>query len=315
MAVPVHARDVTDMTGRTVHVPDEISRIVSPYRIATKMLLILGVNDRIVGVSNKPSPVMLRLFPGLANAGIADRHSSVEEVLSMRPDIVFTSPGALVDKLDEAGVPVFCIVVEDPDAMIKGLALIADVLSKTERFAEIRAYYKGKIDYIRAQTSVIRDKKKVYFVGARPLTSVGGDFYQHHIITLAGGINVSGKLVGGWVSIDRERLLAWDPDVMVTVSYYSKALRQDILSDKGLGPVAAVKNRQIYTFPVYIDSWDLPSPESILGIMWFSNMLYPDKVDFDMEKETKGFYMRFYGSYPKDEKRQGGTVDDAHPHR
>lgn len=292
------AREVTDMTGRTVHVPDTIERIVSPYRIATKMILALGMNDRIVGISTRPSPVAARIFPNLNKVGIADRHSSVEEILSMSPDIVFTSPGPLVENLEKTGIPAFCIVVESPESMIRGLGLIAEVLGRTEKAEAISTYYREKMDYINAQTSPIGQKKKVYIVGARILTTVGGDFYQDHIVRLAGGINVSHDLKGGWASVNREHLAAWNPQVMVTIPYYSPGLPEEILSDSGLSLVDAVKNRQIYTFPSYIDSWDLPSPESILGIMWLAKTLYPEQVSFDMNTEARGFYTSFYGSYP-----------------
>lgn len=93
--------------------------------------------------------------------------------------------------------------------------------------------------------------------------------------------------------------MAWDPDVILTLPYYGQSLPKDILKDRGLAMVKAVSGRQVYTFPSYIDSWDLPSPESILGIMWLANILYPGEIEFDMEKEAKGFYTRFYGSYPR----------------
>ena len=292
------AREVVDMTGRTIHVPDTINRIVSPYRIATKMILALGMNEKLVGISTRPSPVAVLLFPNLEKAGVADRHSSVEEILSLQPDIVFTSSGPLVENLEKTGIAVFCIVVENPDTMIRGLGLIAEILGSREKAEAISAYYEKKIDYIKARTADIKERKKVYLVGARPLTTIGGDFYQDHIIRLAGGINVSHDLTGGWVTVNREHLAAWNPGVIITIPYYSAGLPEEILSDTGLSLIDAVRNRQVHTFPAYIDSWDLPSPESILGIMWLANTLYPEHVAFDMQSEARNFYTRFYGTYP-----------------
>ena len=294
----LEARVVTDMTGRTVTVPEKIMRIASPYRIATEMLLALGAADKIVGVSTMPTQATQVFFPELAHAGIADRHSSVEEILKMKPDVVFNSPGPLVGRLEDAGIAVFCIVVEDPDAMIQGLFTIADVLNERKKAEEIAHYYKEKLTYIAAQTSQISPKKKVYIIGPKTLTTIGGDFYQHHIIELAGGINVSRELTGGWVSVSREHLVAWNPDIIVTIPYYRAIKHSDILEDNGLSTVKAVKEGKIYTFPSYIDAWDLPSPESILGIMWLANTLYPDRVNFDMKAEAREFYTRFYGKYP-----------------
>lgn len=298
ISTQLDARVVTDMTGRQVTVPENITRIASPYRIATEMLLALGVADKIVGVSSMPSRTTQVFYPELAHACIADRHSSIEEILKMKPDVVFNSPGPLVKGIEDAGIAVFCIVVEDPDAMIQGLFTIANVLDKKDKAEEIAHYYKKKLAYITAQTSQISSKKKVYIIGPKMLTTIGGDFYQHHIIELAGGINVSRELRGGWVSVSREHLVAWDPDIIATIPYYRAIKHSDILEDKGLASLKAVKDGRIYTFPSYIDAWDLPSPESILGIMWLANTLYPDNVNFDMKAEAGEFYTRFYGKYP-----------------
>lgn len=292
------AHTVTDMTGREVSVPDKITRIASPYRIATEMLLALGAADRIVGVSTMPTRATQVFYPELAHVGIADRHSSVEEILKMKPDVVFNSPGPLVDKLEDAGISVFCIVVENPDSMIQGLFAIAEVLGEQKKARDISQYYREKLVYITARTATISPKKKVYIIGPRTLTTIGGDFYQHHIIELAGGINVSRDLRGGWVPVSREHLVAWDPDTLLTIPYYPAITHSDLIKDTGLSTLKAIKNHQIHAFPSYIDAWDLPSPESILGIMWLANTLYPDKVSFDMKAEAKQFYTRFYGKYP-----------------
>src|SRR5690606_28402311 len=99
--------------------------------------------------------------------------------------------------------------------------------------------------------------------------------------------------------VSREHLLSWNPDVILTLPYHSASLPGEILTDRGLSTVKAVSGKSVYTFPSYIDSWDLPSPESILGIMWLAGILYPEEIDFDMEKEAREFYIRLYGSYPE----------------
>lgn len=298
-AQPLHGREVIDMTGRKVQVPDTIRRIFTPYRVATGMLLVLGEQDRLVGMSTKPSPMANKIFPGLGSVGLANRHSSIEESLKMHPDLVITSPGPQVRDLEYAGIPVFCISAENPDSLIEGFTAMGGLLGKQRRAQEISSYYRDKINYITQRTTRVHQKKKVYLAGARLLSAVGGDFFQDRIIQLAGGINVSHQGRGGWVSVSREHLLSWNPDIILTLSYYGKTLPADILKDKGLRTLKAVSEQQVYAFPSYIDSWDLPSPESILGIMWLAGILYPDEVNFNMEKEAREFYTRFYGSYPQ----------------
>lgn len=299
LAPAASGREAVDMTGRLVRAPERLERIVSPYRVATAILLILGEHERVVSISTEASPVAQRIFPRLKEAGIADRHSSVEEILRMKPDLVFTSPGNQVADLEAAGIPVFCVVVEDPESLIRGIEAMAALLGHEERAREVGAYYRGKIDFIARQTACIKQKKKVYLAGPNMLTAVAGDFYQDRVIHLAGGINVSREGRGGWVSVSREHLLSWNPEVILTLPYHNPLLKDEFLADPSLRSIPAVSQQRVYTFPSYLDSWDMPMPESILGIMWLSTLLYPDQVDFDMEKEAREFYLRFYGSYPE----------------
>ena len=54
--------------------------------------------------------------------------------------------------------------------------------------------------------------------------------------------------------------------------------------------------RSYYAAPVGTFWWDRPSPESILGILWLAQKLYPEQfADFDLEAESRTFYRTFYG--------------------
>jgi iron complex transport system substrate-binding protein len=293
------AREVKDMIGRSVHVPDRIERIASPYRVSTDMVFALGQQEKLVAVSTRnPNKVFKRMCPDYRSLKLANRDSSVEEFLRLRPDVVFMRPGSLVNKLEQLGISVFCLQVERPQTMIDGLVMISKVLGTVDQAKRIASYFQEKLAYITQKTQDIHPKKSVSLVGYKSLfATCGGDFYQDVLISLAGGRNVAHDLSGGWVSVSREHLLGWDPDVFVFTPY-SHVHAQELFSDPTLTRLRAVKQRQVFTFPAYLDAWDLPTPESILGIMWLAKQLYPEQIDWDMEKEARSFYTQFYGQYP-----------------
>jgi len=298
IARPVDARTVCDMIGRQVQVPETMSRIACPYRVAKDMIFALGLQDRLIAISTRyPNDVMKRFCEGIDRIGFAYRESSIEEFLKLRPDGVFMRPGALVSQLGEFSIPVYCLKVEDPDSMIRGLIMMADILGRRDHADRIASYYREKLAYIQSVTAKIAQKKTVYMAGYQSVfATIGGDFYQDHLIRAAGGVNVAHHLTGGWVSVSREHLVAWDPD-FVLLAPYSHIDARDV-REEALECVSAVRTGRICTFPTYLDAWDLPTPESILGIMWLANTLYPDEIRFDMEKEAEYFYRQFYGRYP-----------------
>jgi iron complex transport system substrate-binding protein len=41
-------------------------------------------------------------------------------------------------------------------------------------------------------------------------------------------------------------------------------------------------------------AWDTPVPDSLLGIMWLAETLYPEEVNLDLKDEVMAFYADFY---------------------
>jgi iron complex transport system substrate-binding protein len=219
----------------------------------------------------------------------------------MRPDVVFThTRNAMTNDYAELGIASISLKLETPDELIRGIELAGEVMNCTERAAEIADYYRAKLEYIRERTAHIEEKKKVYFAGPAMLSTAGGDFYQNFIIEYAGGVNVASGGSGGWCAVSMEHLLSWNPD-FIFVGLYGTANVQDFTGDGRLEGVSAVKNGRVYSSRYYIGSWDIPTPESLLGIMWLANMLYPEEVSFDMASEMTEFYRTCYGYTPSAE--------------
>jgi iron complex transport system substrate-binding protein len=47
--------------------------------------------------------------------------------------------------------------------------------------------------------------------------------------------------------------------------------------------------------PSYVAPWDTPIQESVLGIIWLANTLYPNQMTLDCATEVDYFYQTFYG--------------------
>lgn len=294
-------RTMTDMAGREVLLPCEVTRVVTAmYPVATQLMFLVGAQDRLVGVSDMDiNPVMERIYPPIRRVyrpGRTDNGEiSREEIVKMRPDVVFThTRNAMTNDYAELGIASMSLKLENPDELIRGIELVGEVMNRTQRAAEIANYYRAKLEYIRERTAHIEKRKRVYFAGPSMLSTAGGDFYQHFIIEYAGGVNVASECSGGWCVVSMEHLLSWNPD-FIFVGLYGTARVEDFTGDSRLAGVTAVKNGQVFSSRYYIGSWDIPTPESLLGIMWLANMLYPDEVSFDMASEMTEFYSTCYG--------------------
>jgi hypothetical protein len=59
--------------------------------------------------------------------------------------------------------------------------------------------------------------------------------------------------------------------------------------------VRAVQTGRVVRMPRIFAPMDTPLPESLLGVMWLSSVLYPERETFDVRAEATAFYGTYYG--------------------
>ena len=105
------------------------------------------------------------------------------------------------------------------------------------------------------------------------------DWIQTWLVTAAGGIPVwaDSVLPGQWANVTMEQVAAWDPDILVVVSYAEPAT-------EGVAALAASsvwtdlrcwREGRVYPMPGDTFSWDLPSPRWILALQWLATRILP----------------------------------------
>jgi iron complex transport system substrate-binding protein len=272
--------------------------------MATLLLFPLNMQDRVIAM---PVAKVLnmdnfeKVFPGAKNIPSAGdfRNPNVETILTFKPDLVITSATTQINKLVEVGIPVALLDVETVSGVLKSTQFLGSILGKNTEAKNVLVYLNSKLSYIESKTKYLQNKKKVYFAIGKLTQTAGSTLIQNEIISRAGGISVTSSLKGGKVDISIEQILNYNPDYIILAPYCADTV-QSVLSNSALQNVNAVKNKKVFVMPQFIGSYDLPEPEAILGIMWLSNTLYPNEVNFDLKKEAKEFYKAIFNYDLKD---------------
>ncbi len=295
---------LTDQIGREVVLEKPADSIVSSYYISTAILVALGMEDHLVGIEKKAdtrnlyksaAPQLLELPAVGSGKGI-----NVEETAALNPDLVVL-PKKLQDSVtafEELGIPVLVVDPETLEGYVECVALLGKASGKEERSQDLISYYHEKMDEVKNLTKDLKDEDKpaVYLAaGSDYLSTCTSKMYQNDLIAMAGGRNVSAELTEGyWQNISREQLLTWNPAYIFAVNYAEYAL-DDILQDKALSAVTAVREGKVKMFPSPIEPWDYPTPSSVLGILWLTHELHPDLyTEEDYINEAKKFYKEFF---------------------
>lgn len=113
------------------------------------------------------------------------------------------------------------------------------------------------------------------------------------MVDIAGGESVTKNIKGGKIEISLEDLLKFNPEFIFYPSYFL-GTKDDILNKKELQGIKAIKEKRVYQFPSFILSYDLPSVESILGIIWLAEKINGDILKINIEKEIRDFYKNIF---------------------
>lgn len=299
---------VTDQAGETVTVPQPVRRVVSAYGVSTYFIYPVGGEDRLVAAtylgirSDEAVAAMTRIdprFPEVSSAvsTLGQAESNLEEIAAVQPDLLLASKDSdWLGAAGELGIPVLRFEGETPQSLKDAVRLVGAVLGpdaayRAEQFAQ---FYDETLGSIQAQMAGIDDPTTVYFSGTNPLRVASGGMYQTAMIEAAGGVSVSKDTPGaGWQDVNLEQVYNWNPEV-IFVPTYGRATTEAFTEDPQWAPVQAVAQGNVIQLPSLTGPLDTPAPDSIIGIIWMANRLYPGQLDLDCEALATEFYSRFY---------------------
>jgi iron complex transport system substrate-binding protein len=266
--------------------------------MSTQLLFPLNAQDALVA---SPQGTVInfdnfaKVFPKAKQLPSASdfRNPNIETILSFNPDLVITTYSTPIKKLEDAGIPVALLNQESFQGMLSSIQFLGNVLGKTQEARQSLIYLNQELSSIQNKTKPINNKLTVYFAGSNILQTFGKDMIQNSLVSLAGGVSVSKDVAGGKVTVSYEQILSWNPDFIVLSPYCSDKVA-DVLSNPNLKGIKAVSNKKVIVMPSFILSYDVPAPESVLGVVWMSNKLYPASVNFNIAEEAKPFYKKIY---------------------
>lgn len=310
---PLEARQITDMTGRKVTVPDRITRVFASSPPATYMLyaldptLLVGSNFKVKEQERhllRPEFTALPVVGGLYGQG---RNINYEALLALKPDIVlrWSSWGTQADelfaeRLAKAGIPTVSIKLEQLHDTAAALRFMGDLLDRRERARKLAAYADDTIKRVARAVSAIpvSERLSVYYAeGPDGLSTEGEKSWHAQLIPLAGGRNVhKGKQLDqlGMEKVSMEQVIMYRPQVIVT---HDRTFYASIYQDRRWKDIPAVKSRRVYLIPQAPFNWfdRPPSFMRLLGLKWFAHQLYPQRYPLDIKAETRKFYRLFLG--------------------
>jgi len=308
LSVAAPARDITDMTGRAVSVPDTIGTVYAASPPETMLVyaidptLLAGLNFPLKG-SDKYMDAHTLGLPVIGGYFGQGKTPNLEKLVALNPDMVIgrdSNPlsGKFEAFLHKFNIPLANIVIDRLDQYPEAFELLGSLLGRESRGKRLAEYTRKTLTRAKAATASIPAGKRVkvyYAEGNDGLRTESGASIHAELIPLAGGINVhhEGTLTRyGKEKVTIETVIAYQPEVIFVEQ---PSLFARIYSSAGWKSIPAVKNHRVYLIPRTPFNWfdRPPSFMRILGLKWVADILYPDRFDWDMEEECREFFHLF----------------------
>ncbi len=311
----------TDSAGRNVELPATISRIAPSGQLAQIVLFAIAP-DMFVGITNKWSASAEKFlnteYYNLPVLGqfYGAQNLNLEEIAKVNPQVVIDigeTKKTIVEDMDgvtnQIHIPV--IHIEATTATTPQAYRTLGQLLNREKEAEVLAQYCEQT-YSKTQDimKAVGDANKVkllYLSGDDGLNVIAkGSFHAEILDMVSNNVavieNPSSKGTGN--PVDLEQIVLWNPEVIIFApgSVYSK-----VGSDPAWQNLAAIKSGKYYEVPEGPFNWMgfPPSVNRYMGMIWVTQLLYPDQAKYNAFEETKKYYDLFYHTQLTEDQYKG----------
>jgi iron complex transport system substrate-binding protein len=294
-------KQVVDMTGHTIVVPTNLTRLAVPGGTEYTILMALGRDQDIVAANTgivTTNKWMKLVSPSSADATVAFGPTNIEALAQSQPELIITYNGdSFAQQYTNSKLTYFMVGANETRQHVKAeVAALASLLGETERGDAYVNYFDEKTAYLNDGMGDLADDDRPTVLGVytyddnQTFRTAGTGMAQNSDIHDGGGINAAAELQG-FGTITVEQIAQWDAEYII---YNGTAAQMEAF--KTMFPsLKAVLNDHVYLEPGGVWGWSGISAENILQPLYLATILHPDRFpNLDIRDEVKYFYQNFY---------------------
>jgi iron complex transport system substrate-binding protein len=250
--------NLVDDTGYVTSMDALPNRIVSLAPSATEIVFALGLDEKVVAVSDYCDyPYNFSAWIAAGNmTSIGDfSNPNMEAIASLTPDLIIATGGVQAETVDTLRALNYKVIVLNPSSVsgvLQNIELVGNATGKIDAAKTLIASLNSRIDAV-ANKVASASKPKVYYEVYYATTSawtIGSLAYQNDLIEKAGGTNLFGDQQKDYYQYQVEALIARNPDVIVLpaggMGTGSAQSLDDVKARPGWDTTNAVKDDRLY---------------------------------------------------------------------
>jgi iron complex transport system substrate-binding protein len=271
----VSERSFVDDLGRRIYLAKAPSRIVSLAPSITELLFAIGLDEQIVGVTefcDYPAAAASRTKVGYSNPNL-------EILVSLQPDLVLAPREFLradiQAKLEQLKIPIFILDAKTLDDIPLHIQTLGRLTERATEASALAQTVRQRIAEIKRRTATLSPKRVLYVLNSQPLITVGPGSFIHHMIGVAGGVNVAAQATVPYPRLSMETVLKEDPEVLVFPTGSAEAVsRSEQEQWRRWTSLSAVKQGRFREVPSNL--LNRPGPRIVEGLEELAKAIHPE---------------------------------------
>lgn len=308
------ARTFVDISGKTIILPEQITRLYGSAPPITFMLYVIddtpliGVNFPQTNKDNSDGEKFLsKHFMSLPILGgwHGNNIPNLEAIIAAKPDVIITWDTPLLNEktakdLARINIPALKVNIDDSRNYPEVFRYLGKVMHKEERANKLANMAQTYLDELKTFVASIPEKErtKVYYAeGDFGLQTECDISFHSEPLALAGG-NLVHKCVQnsviGLQEVSFEQVILYNPEVIIV---QNPAFYKTVFNDKKWALLKAVQTKRVYLVPKSPFNWTdrPPSFMRIIGAHWIASKLYPTRYPYKIQDKVRAFYQLFFG--------------------
>lgn len=299
---------VRDFTGHEVRLTKPAERVVCLIESALSGLYMLGGQERVVAVSTNVYQEEAFRYYAAMDQRIAEKRLptpgnwdfvSIESVVALKPDlvIIWASQKEVIAALRSKGIATYGVELATFADVFREIEDFGTLLGRSQRARELRHYGHATMAGLASAAAAIPSPQRpgVYFMWAQgPLETSGAPSTVNDLIDMAGGRNVAGEIGQEHLVVNLERLIAWQPQVVVMWPN-SRLSPQELAAMPVWNRLPATRDKRIHQLPsaFFCDLWTLKFLHAVrLMAAWCHPERYSQK---ELTEAQRAMLIALYG--------------------
>lgn len=314
---------ITDAFGREVTIPENPEKIAVVGSGSMRYFVYLDVDlDDVCAVDFQDSALNVQATNhrpySLANpeikeipeVGAAKGVVDNEKLLMSGADILFmggasSSNAEVANEIQEkTGVPVVMFYtgnyVTDSEKIQDTLLMLGEILGKEQRAKDLIAYFDAVEADLKKRVNGLSADETVYvggvaYNGVHGLDGTDPTYYPFEVLNIKNAASeISSVSQTGYAQISKEKLLEWDPDIIIvdlaTLTAAEGGALVELKNDPSYKELTAVKNSMVYTVNPHT-SMNVNHETTLANSYFIGKLLYPEQFeDIDPVKKADEIY-------------------------